>query len=106
VSRSPDGADVIHETTCRPLVCADELDCPQWNDREYACVEQLCQVRDATGWALDDLDLTALCLWDLPRHASCGEAGADPAVEARLAAVAEVCDEAGCVAAPPACLQP
>lgn len=106
VSRGPDGEDVVHETTCRPLVCADDLDCPQWNEREYACIEEVCQVREAAGWVLDRLDMTALCLWDVPRHADCATAQSDPRVLERLARVEEACDATRCTSAPEGCLQP
>src|SRR5690606_29675778 len=42
VSLDADGGDVLHPLTCRPLVCADGLDCPQWAGREYTCVEGVC----------------------------------------------------------------
>lgn len=102
VSRGPEGEDIVHQTTCRPLVCADELDCPQWSDRPYACVEELCQ----TSLALDAVDIMSLCLWDVPRHDSCAEAGADPMVRERLALVTGACDDDDGCRVPAACLQP
>lgn len=106
VSRDGAGEDVVHERTCRPLVCFDDLGCPQYGGREYACIEEICQVRDAGGWRLDALDMTALCLWDVPRHESCAAAAEDPTVAARLALVDEVCADGECTSAPAPCLSP
>ncbi|MFK7991568.1 MAG: hypothetical protein AB8I08_36465 [Sandaracinaceae bacterium] len=106
ISRGPEGEDLVHETTCRPLVCRDSLDCPQWAGRTYGCIEEICQVEEVSGFMLDRLDLTALCLWDMPRHASCAQAASDPAVEARLARLDAVCDAEACSAIPEGCLEP
>lgn len=103
VSRAPDGSDVVHERTCRPIACADELDCPQWEERLYGCVESICQTE---GLTLDRVDVTALCLFDVPRHASCEAIDADPRVAERMALVDEVCDETRCDRVPEACLSP
>lgn len=105
ISLGPEG-DVVHERTCRPLVCRDDLDCPQWAGRTYSCIEEVCQVEDVNGFTLDRLDLTALCLWDVPRHTSCAEAEADPEVDARLARLDGVCDADTCSAIPEGCLAP
>ena len=101
VSRDAEGADVVHERTCRPLACYDELDCPQWDARAYACVEGICQ----SELALDRVDLAALCLFDVPRHASCAEADADALVDQRMALVDEACAD-GCTNVPAGCLAP
>lgn len=101
VSRGADGSDVIHERTCRPLACRDELDCPQWGARSYVCAAGVCQ----SELALDRVDVTALCLFDVPRHASCAEADADPEVARRMAWVEEAC-EGGCTHVPSGCLAP
>ena len=106
VSIDAEGEDVVHPLTCRPLVCADGLDCPQWAGRNYVCIQGLCQVDATAGWHLDRVDLIALCLHDLPRHASCDEAETDPVVIERLAAVDMVCDEVSCEAIPDGCLAP
>ncbi len=97
-----DGADVVHEGTCRPLACADELDCPQWQERTYACVSSLCQ----TELVFDRLDVIALCLSDVPRHESCEAADADPLVAARMALVDGACEGERCERVPEECLQP
>jgi hypothetical protein len=106
VSLAPDGSDRVHETTCRPLACADALDCPQWNAREYTCIGSLCQVANAGGWRLDHVDLAALCLYDLARHASCEEADADPVVRERMLAVDAACASGTCESIPDGCLDP
>lgn len=106
VSRAPDGSDVVHETTCRPLACSDELDCPQWNSREYTCLGSLCQVAESGGWRLDHTDLAALCLFDLARHASCEESDADPVVMERMRAVDAACASGTCESIPDGCLDP
>ncbi|HEY8432943.1 MAG TPA: hypothetical protein VIL20_31440 [Sandaracinaceae bacterium] len=103
VSRGAGGRDVVHERTCRPIACADELDCPQWEDRRYLCVASICQNEDL---ALDRLDVTALCLYDVPRHESCGAIDADPEVARRMALVEEACDGARCHRVPAECLSP
>lgn len=101
-----DDTDAPFPETCRPLACALASDCPQWGDRLYVCLGDICQIEDASGWTLDRVDVTALCLFDVPRHASCDEALADPAVAERLALVDEVCDGDRCTAVPLPCLQP
>lgn len=101
VSQGSRGQDVVHELTCRPVACADELDCPQWEERTYACVEGICQ--SAASWAFDRLDLSALCLSDLPRHRSCPEAAADPIVQERMRLVDAACDERRCTGLPEGC---
>ena len=106
VSRGSDGSEDVHQLTCRPLACSDGLDCPQWAAREYGCVAGICQVADATGWRLDRLDLTALCLWDVARHTSCSDAAGDPEVTERLALVDLACPEEECVTVPAGCLEP
>jgi hypothetical protein len=106
VSVGPSGEDVVHETTCRPLVCEIDAQCPQWTAREYACIEEVCQVRNAGGWELDRVDMTALCLWDVPRHQSCATSRSDPAVVDRLALVDEACPGGTCTSAPDPCLSP
>lgn len=104
VSRAPEGGDLVHERTCRPIACADELDCPQWEERLYGCVESICQ-SDA-GLALDRLDVTALCLFDVPRHASCEAIDADAEVARRMALVDEACEGERCQRVPEGCLAP
>jgi hypothetical protein len=96
--------DIVHERTCRPLACSDALDCPQWEERLYACVEDLCQAEE--GLLLDRTDVVALCLWDVPRHASCAEAEDDPEVDRRIALVDASCDGTRCSAVPDGCLAP
>lgn len=102
VSRAPDGSDLVHERTCRPLACRDELDCPQWSARTYACVADICQ----TDGVFDRVDVTALCLFDVERHASCGDAEDDPLVGARMALVDAACPGDRCLSAPEPCLAP
>lgn len=102
VSRGPDGEDVVHERTCRPLRCADELDCPQWSARAYACIEGLCQ----SEGVFDRIDVAALCLHDVPRHASCLDAETDAEVDRRLAGVDAACPGDVCTELPPGCLEP
>lgn len=106
VGRADDGADVIHEATCRPLVCIDELDCPQWSSRTYSCIDGICQVEAAEGWRLDRVDLAALCLAAIPRHDTCAAAAEDPEVMERLSWVDAACDEDGdeCASVPEACV--
>lgn len=104
VSQSARGEDIVHERTCRPLACFDELDCPQWQERGYACIEGICQSTDGTP--LDRLDMTALCLFDVPRHASCVAAEDDAEVDRRMVLVDGACDARGCGAAPMGCLAP
>jgi hypothetical protein len=95
------GRDVVHERTCRPIACADELDCPQWEAREYRCDNELCQ----TFIGMDRIDIASLCLWDLPRHASCSEADEDPEVDRRIALVDAACAGEECTI-PEGCLAP
>lgn len=95
------GADVVHERSCRPLACADALDCPQWEARGYACVEGLCR----SELLLDRVDLAALCLFDVPRHGSCAEADGDAEVDRRMALVDAACAD-GCTHVPAGCLSP
>ncbi|MGE0791148.1 MAG: hypothetical protein AB7S26_36080 [Sandaracinaceae bacterium] len=102
----PDGGDEPFEETCRPLACADLLDCPQWSARTYECIEGICQVESAAGFVLDRVDLAALCLYDVPRHASCAEAQADPIVMARMALVDAACASERCERPPADCLSP
>lgn len=102
VSRHPEGGDLVHERTCRPLACRDDLDCPQWSARTYVCSANVCQ----TELAFDRLDLVALCLFDVPRHTSCAEADGDPEVQRRLAWVDEVCSGGVCSQIPEGCLEP
>lgn len=106
VSRGPDGEDIVHDETCRPLACVDDLSCPQWNAREYICLNEFCQVADASTWRLDRTDMSALCLFDVERHASCDEALGDPIVQARLSAVDEACPMGVCERVPEGCLAP
>ncbi len=103
VTPTADG-DLVHERTCRPLACADELDCPQWEERAYACLSGICQAQD--GLALDRVDLSALCLYDLPRPTSCAEADADPEVTRRIALVDAACSSGTCASVPAGCLSP
>lgn len=104
VSRAPDGTDLVHERTCRPIACADELDCPQWEERAYACVSSLCQAE--RGLPLDRLDLTALCLFDVPRHESCEAIDGDAEVAHRMALVDGACEGERCARVPEGCLAP
>lgn len=99
-----DEGDVVHERTCRPLACADELDCPQWDAREYACVSSICQAVD--GYALDRIDLAALCLYDLPRPPSCAAADSDPETGRRMMLVDAACEGGTCASVPEGCLAP
>lgn len=101
VSVDAEGRDVVHERTCRPIACADELDCPQWEGREYACENELCQ----TPLVMDRIDVASLCLWDIERHASCPEAEEDAEVDRRMEAVDAACDAGGCTI-PDGCLTP
>jgi len=103
VSVDAGGSDVVHERTCRPLACADDLDCPQWEARGYGCLNDVCQI---AGRRLDRIDLAALCLWDLPRHTSCTRADADTEIDRRLALRDGVCSGDDCDTVPPGCLAP
>jgi hypothetical protein len=104
VSQGARGEDVVHERTCRPLACGDELDCPQWQERGYACLEGICQSTDDA--AFDWLDMVALCLFDLSRHESCAAAEADAEVARRLALADAACEGGRCGPAPAGCLAP
>lgn len=106
VSRDAEGADVVHVETCRPLACGGALDCPQYGARSYACIQSICQVEDETGFGLDPIDVSALCLFDVPRHASCDAARADALVSERLAAAQSACEGAACTRIPAGCLEP
>lgn len=82
------GELLVHESTCRPLACADELDCPQWDELHYGCDAGIC----TTGsFGLDALDVRAACLQGVPRLASCEAQDADPATIERTALVASTC---------------
>jgi hypothetical protein len=102
VSVGPDGADVVHERTCRPIACADELDCPQWEERAYTCLASICQYE---ALALDRVDVSALCLYDVPRHESCAAAEEDALADERMAAVDAACADGTCTI-PEGCLVP
>ncbi len=96
--------DIVHERTCRPLACLDELDCPQWEERTYTCASGICETDDPV--ALDRIDVAALCLSEVPRHTSCADAENDPRVDERIALRDSVCDETRCESVPSECLSP
>lgn len=92
----------VRESTCRPLACDDELDCPQWEDLVYGCDAGVCTT---DRLALDALDVRAACLRHLPRAASCDENDADPDNVARTALAARACPDARTCAIPEECLE-
>ncbi|MBZ0121427.1 MAG: hypothetical protein K8H88_30810 [Sandaracinaceae bacterium] len=104
LTRAAGGGDLVHQETCRPLVCRDGLDCPQYEGRSYYCVEGLCQSSQVD---LDALDAVALCLWDVERLESCDSQLADPRTLERIALAQAACPEGRCaLPLPRACLQP
>ncbi len=90
---------VLHDESCRPIRCANETDCPQWDDRRYGCDAGLCTT---TTRALDLLDVTAACLADVDRPATCVAAGMDAATQDGLLLAASACTAEGCTL-PEAC---
>ncbi len=99
-----DTGPVIHERTCRPLACGADTDCPQWSERAYACVNDICQSRDPM--ALDPVDFTALCLYDVPQPDTCAALDTDPTILERMALVDAACPDGVCGSVPSVCLMP
>lgn len=97
-----EGELTVRESTCRPLACEDELDCPQWEDLVYGCDGGVCTT---DRLPLDGLDVRAACLRHLPRAATCDENDADPDNLARTALAARACPDARTCAVPEECLE-
>lgn len=91
---------VVHEATCRPLACHDELDCPQWEDLVYGCDGGVCTT---AALALDPLDVRAVCLRNVPRLATCDAQASDETTRARDALALEACPSAAACTIPDAC---
>lgn len=83
----------LHEESCRPIVCADEGDCPQWDDRRYGCDAGTCTT---TTRAPDMLDVTTACLATVDRPPTCVATGADPATQAALTNADGACSGSAC----------
>lgn len=99
---SEDGGELaVHESTCRPIACDDELDCPQWDDLSYGCDVGICTT---PSFDLDGLDVRAACLRLVPRRATCDaqDTDADTITQTAIAAAACPEDAPGC-AIPEAC---
>ena len=96
------GELAVVESTCRPLACDDELDCPQWEDLVYGCDSGVCTT---DRLSLDALDVRAACLRHVPRAATCDENDGDPDNVARTALAARACPDARTCAIPEECLE-
>lgn len=83
----------LHETTCRPLLCATPDDCPQWPDRRYGCDAGFCTTADL---ALDALDIEATCLRLAARGATCADIDADPVVQRAVQTATDACASGPC----------
>jgi hypothetical protein len=90
---------VLHDDLCRPILCADESGCPQWDDRRYACDGGVCRT---TGRAPDLLDVLAACLAHVERPLTCAAAQTDAPTLAALALARDACDATTCII-PEAC---
>ena len=87
------GALVLHEATCRPVRCVGAADCPQWDDRLYSCVLGWCATDSR---APDLLDVTAACLANVDRPATCAALSTDPETQAALMTALAACTAASC----------
>ncbi|MDQ3035644.1 MAG: hypothetical protein M3Y87_24775 [Myxococcota bacterium] len=88
---SEEGGELaVHESTCRPIACDDELDCPQWDDLSYGCDVGICTT---SFFDLDPLDVRAACLRLVPRRETCEAQDADADTIARTAIAAAACPD-------------
>ncbi|UJR79520.1 hypothetical protein [Sandaracinus amylolyticus] len=101
-TESDGGELTVHEATCRPLACDDELDCPQWEDLVYGCDGGVCTT---DRFDLDVLDVRAACLRGVPRAPTCALQDEDPATIDRSALATNACPGEGPCELPEACLE-
>jgi hypothetical protein len=83
----------VHDATCRPVICAQASDCPQWPDRMYGCDGGFCTTSDL---ALDVLDIEATCLRLAPRQDTCAATDTDPRVVSAMTTATSACTTSGC----------
>jgi hypothetical protein len=99
---TPDHSLMVHEESCRPIMCGSSDDCPQWNDRPYGCDGHVCTTPATNNIQLDVLDVQSSCLLTAPRGATCAEAQMDPVLASAHAMAVAACAPGVCTI-PDAC---
>jgi hypothetical protein len=98
------------DSLCRMVVCDKDGDCPHTAGLDFICVHRLCEQPGSTGNLVLPSESLQLCLFGVPRPATCADATSSPNLRQAQNLVAASCPSANpstpSCTVPSSCAQP